>query len=345
MTDNKDFDSIIHEITAGLSGDNDADIKYLEEKMEKYKDHEMSKEIIRACGRIIFKLLPDDKKEEIARIFGNNSSGLDASLEEVRFNIFNKNYDKANQIMEALVKKVEDMKAYEDDQVSEYHIFDELFEEVLYTYIYKPKKDIRPAQIPYTKIYMLYGSLLIDLDRLPDAQESLKKGLRWNPVSFSIMAEYIETYKMMGDLEQFFNLTVEAFDIAFHSKDVARCYRNLGYYFIEKQLWSEAIGCYILSFQFDSGSKQAQSELYYIDSVTNGKIKKPSIDKIKKYSKKYGFPIGANEDIIGLSVSYGRHFLEQNQYNAARYFLSIAYDLTDNPEIGKLIESLPENEE
>lgn len=51
--------------------------------------------------------------------------------------------------------------------------------------------------------------------------------------------------------------------------------------------------------------------------------------------------MGADDDILGLSVSYGRHFLEQNAPDAARYFLSIAYDLTDNEEIGKMLESLP----
>lgn len=341
MAENKDFDSIMREITGGLSGDAKVDMAYLQDQMEKYKEHEMGKEIIRACGRLMYELIPDDKKEELAKLINNESSGTDAALEEVRFNIYKKDFDKALRIMEALVTKVEDLNAFEDDQVSEYHVFDELFEEVLYQYRAKPEKDIRRAQIPYTEIYMLYGSLLVELKRLPDAQEALRKGLRWNPVSFNITSEYIETYKMAGDLDQFFELTKEAFKIAFRSADVARCYRNLGFYFVEKKLWSEAIACYLLSLQFDHESKQAQSELYYINSSTDGKIPEPSIDQAKEYSEKYGFPMGADDDILGLSVSYGKHFLEQNAPDTARYFLSIAYDLTGNEGIGKMIEGLP----
>ena len=103
---------------------------------------------------------------------------------------------KALKMIEDLVVKVEDLNMFQDDSVSEYHAFDELFEEVLYRHIYEPQKDVRRAQIPYTEIYLLYGSLLVELNRLEDARKQLEKGLRWNPICFSIMSEYIETFKM-----------------------------------------------------------------------------------------------------------------------------------------------------
>ena len=190
----------------------------------------------------------------------------------------------------------------------------------------------------------VYGSLLVELKRIPDAQKALQKGLRWNPVSFRITSEYIETFKMTGELDRFFDLTIDAFKIAFRSADVGRCYRNLGFYFVEKKLWSEAIACYLLSLQFDRESKQAQSELYYINSSTDEKIQEPTIDQAKEYSEKYRFPMCADDDILGLSISYGKQFLEQNAPDAARYFLSIAYDLTGKEELLKLLESLPQSQ-
>lgn len=342
MADKKDFDSIIREITGELTGDFKIDIAYLRDQMEKYKDHEMGKEIVRACGRLMYELIPDDDKESFQKVINNTATGTEATLEEVRFNIYKKDFGKALQIIEALVIKVEDMNAFEDDQVSEYHVFDEFFEEILYKYRAKPEKDVRWAQIPYTDIYMLYGSLLFELERIPAAQEALRKGLRWNPVSFRITAEYIETYKVTGDLEQFFSLTRDAFKIAFRSADVARCYRNLGFYFVEKEMWSEAIACYLLSMPYDSESKNAQSELYYINVNTDGQVSEPTMDQIKEYGEEYGFPVGADEDIIGLSFFYGKHFLEQNEPDIARYLLSIAYDLTDDDEIAEMINKISE---
>lgn len=146
---------------------------------------------------------------------------------------------------------------------------------------------------------------------------------------------------MSGELGTFFKLTKEAFKLAFRSDDLARCYRNLGYYFVEKELWSEAIACYLLSLQYENDSRQAQSELYYINSITNGEVAEPSLEEVMEYGIRYGFPIGADDDIVGLSLSYGKEFLDQNEPDAARYFLSIAYDLTGREEIAEMMGRIP----
>lgn len=56
MSENKDFDSIMREITSGLTGDPNKDIPYLDEKCKEYKDHEYGKEIVRACGRLMYEV-------------------------------------------------------------------------------------------------------------------------------------------------------------------------------------------------------------------------------------------------------------------------------------------------
>jgi len=344
MTDRKDFDTIMHEITSGLTGDDRKDIEYLNGQIEKYKEHELKQEIIRACARLIYQRLPEDKKDEFARILRNQTSGTEAALEEVRFNIYKKDYERALQIIEALAEKVESMNAFQDDQVSEYHVFNEWFEEVLYRFREKPAKDLRQAQIPFTSIYGLYGSLLVEMKRYTEAREVLKKGLKWNPISFDLTSEYIETFKMTGDLEEFYILSRDAFKIAFHPNDVARCYRNIGFYFVERELYQEAIGCFLMSMEFQKDSKEAQSELYYISTKTNGKVKEPTLKQMQKIAAKYGFPMGADDDILGLAVTYGRHFMERNDPESARYFLTIAYDLTSNEQLGEMIHKLPAGE-
>ena len=91
---------------AGLTGDEVHDRAYLKEQMEKYKEHELSTEIIRACGRLFYDLVPEDKKEELAQMLENDMSGINAVLDEVRFNIFKKNYDRAVESMIGLVRQL-----------------------------------------------------------------------------------------------------------------------------------------------------------------------------------------------------------------------------------------------
>jgi tetratricopeptide (TPR) repeat protein len=340
--DNKEFDRIMHDITSGLTGDPKNDVPYLMEQCEVYKDHEMGKEIVRACGRLVYEIIPDDKKNELNKVIKNDNTGTESILEEVRFNIYKQNYEKALSLIEPLVCQLDEESPYQDDQVSEYHTFFETFEEVLYGFRYKPEKDLRNAPVPLAEIYLLYGSLLVDLKRIEEAQEAFKKALHWNPVSFMITSEYVETYKVLGDYDTFFKLTIDAFKIAFHPQDVARCFRNLGFYFVEKELYAEAIATYLMSLQYEKDSKQAQSELYYINSKTEGNIKQPSMDDLTHYSEKYGFPMGADQDILGLSFSYGQHFYKEKAMEAAKYFLGITYGLTEDPEIKKLLDNISE---
>ena len=339
MKDNNKFHSIMMEITQGLSGDATADREYLKEQLEKYKSHPLSTEIIRAISRLLVDTIPEDNKEKISKLISNYETGINQTLEEARFLIYKKDYDKALRIMEALVDDVEELDWFHDDSVSEYHIFREFFEEALYINIANPQKEIRYATIPYPDIYSLYGGLLFEVKRYTDAQEALMKGLRWNPVHFEIYGEYIETFKALEDHEKFFQLSKDAFKIAFRPSHLARCYRNLGYYFIEMKMWDVASACYLLSMQYEQ-SKQAQSELYYIQSITNTTIPQFTEEQMQEYGDMFGFPIGPDNTLLELAVGYGVHCVERGEREGARYCLQIAYDLTKSEYIKQYLDDL-----
>ena len=339
--EDKSFNEIMQDITAGLTGDNEKDVSWLLSQIETYKNHEMGKEIIRACSRMLFEKLPEDKRKELEQDMENRFSGVDAVLEEVRFNIYKKEYGKALKMTEDLVLRYETMNLFQDDAVSEYRHFDESFEQVLYVFRNKPQKTIRRAEVPYTEIYLLYGSLLVELKRYQDAETALLKGLRWNPVSFRLLAEYSEAVKMTGGTEKFFELSKEMLKNAFRMPDVARAYRNIAWYFTEKKLYREAMGCLLLSMEFQKDSPQAQSELYYIQTETNGTVSRPSFEEFKTTAEQYGFSVGPDRDVIGLSYNYGKHFFENHEQEAARYYLTIAYDLTGILQIKDMLDKLP----
>ena len=341
MSEKRDeLDVILREITAGLTGEADHDGPYLMEQMEKYKSHELAKEIVRACGRLMYNVIPEESKEKIAQLVDNEHLGVDATLDEARFNIYKGDFKKAQTIMEDLIHKIEELEVYQDDIASEYHTFNEPFEDVLYRFRAKPEKDIRQADIRYSEIYLLYGTILVELKEFEKAKSALRTALKWNPMGLPIHFEYAEIFKMTEDYEEFFRLTLEAFSIAFRSVDIARCYRNLGFYFIEKELYPEAAGCYFMSTLYEPDSKQAMSELYYISTKTNKEAVNPTKKEMKKYSNKYGFPLGPDDDVVGLSYVHGKHCYEQEEYDWAGYFWSITYDLVKDEEIKKKLDEI-----
>lgn len=84
----KTFDAIMQEITSNLSGDPAEDVPYLMQQAEAHKDNAFGKEIARACGRLIFSALPDDKKAQLNRTVGNHVLGIESVIEEAQFKMY-----------------------------------------------------------------------------------------------------------------------------------------------------------------------------------------------------------------------------------------------------------------
>ena len=335
-----DFNDIMNKITSGLTGDNKENISYLQKVIEEYKDHELSKEIIRACGRMIYELIPDDNKQELSKIVGNSMKSIDATIDEISYNIYKKEYDQALKLSEALVNSVENYGMYSDDTESEYHTFNEPIEDLLFRYYTDTDRCIRRANIPYSKIYFQYGNLLFELQRYEEAKSALEKALKWNPADVNILFEYSELFKMSGDIENYYKINKDIFKYVHTPSALARCYRNLGYYFVEKKNYEAATGCLYLSLQYDAENKTAISELFYIRSVVGGEIKTPSEEEMRKLAEKYDFPLGAHNDVIGVAYAYGKSFAEEGENDAAIYCFNIVYALTENEDIAKLIKML-----
>ena len=339
-----DYQEIMRDIASGLTGENEKDIQYLMEQMEKYKDHEFGKEIIRTCGRLISGMLPEEKVNEFADAFEKDNAEIENELDDLFSTLQSGDYNLALNKVEKLVENAEELISagmYQNDSVSDYFCFINPMQELLYGYRHRDsEKDIRPSNFPFATIYFFYGNILFELGRYTEANVALEKAKRWNPMDADIAFEYAETYKAMGDIETFFDYTIEIFDFAYKSEDLARCYRNLGYYFIERKLWQEAIACEDYSLNFDSNTDAAYGELFYIEQTTHLEIKPAPIETMKKFSRKYGFPLEPNEDVVGLAIAYGRNSAENGNDEFAKYFLNIAYDLTHFDEVKQLLDEL-----
>lgn len=338
MTEKNDFEVIMKEITMGMTGDPETDIKYLFEQMEKYKEHEYSKEILRACGRLMYEIIPEDQKEELNKLIDKDNMGFNAAFEEIQFNIYKKNYDKALKLMENMVRNYEEQGLYANDAVSEYYCFREAMEEILYRLYNEPQKDLRIAQIDYAEMYFQYGSLLIEMNRIEDAANALEKAKRWNPSSAKIVFEYAETFKMRGMIKEFGEITRSVFKYAFRPADLARCYRNMAFYFVENKEYKVAVCCLLYSIQFEK-SEMVSSELYYISQKT-GEMYNPSEDELKKHFKTHGIPTGPEVEMLKNAYAYGMHFHDHGDDDNAVYFFEIFAAFINDDEVNKILEEI-----
>lgn len=329
------YEEIIKKIQAGLSGDKQQDQAYLKQQMEEYKDHRYNHEIVRECGRMLYDLLDDAQKEKFVRSIEQDTEHIRSALKEVEYFLSKKDAAKANEVIEPIIKSMSQETMFKNDSKNVFYSFNEPFENVLYEYLEKPEQNVQRASIPYSDAYYDYARVCLELGEQQKAQEALKKAIDWNPMSSKVQLLYMESMK--EDLERFFAFTKFAFQIIFHKPDLAKAYRNLAYYFDQKNLQRIAYGCHGISLQYEA----SEESVNYMNALNEQDwFSQPSMDEMREFAKKYEFPIGPDQQVVGLAYGYGKQCFEEGVKDGAKYFLMIAYDLTAAPEAKELLDQM-----
>ena len=342
------YEEIIGKIAHGLTGDPKKDIKYLMEQGELYKTHELASEILRGIGRLISDAIPQENRKEIEQLIKNEENKVQTIIEEAEFQIHKKNFSRALEILESAIKDIEDdngrLRRYFDDSVSEYHHFRNYLEEVLYIQTTKPERTVRemPENIGY--LYHVCGFLYFETGRFDEAKVVLEKARKINPVDTEAIFELGEIYKRNGEWDHYLELSELGLSLSYTRSNLARSYRNLGFYYIEQQKYDVATALYHMSMFYDPKSIAAQSELFIIQQITNKVSSVPSSDDIEKILEENKIQLGPNVLILEIAEAIGAMAEEGGHYEAARHYYSVLYDLTLSEEVKKHMDNLPKED-
>jgi len=325
--ESKFFKEIMQEVLRGMNGDTDHDLQFILAQAEIYKDHEYGIEITRALGRLICKLLPDDKRVEIDKLFSDHKSSVESTLEEVRFNQTQGEVNKAVELIKPLINEYDSLSTtmYQDDTESTYFCFDSPAEEITYIIHNDVSKTIRRVPEQFATIFTMYASLLFELKEHSEAIGYLEKALRWNPAAAAVYFELGENYKQLGEMEAFHEYNSKAYPYILNASDLARFLRGNGFYHIEKQQLELASACFLVSLLYEQ-SQMVAAELFYI-------------------RQKYG------EDYAGMKPDKAIELLEQrnipfradpNTLSGLVHLLSLAANNDDLPTLAETLKDLYE---
>ncbi len=253
-------------------------------------------------------------------------------------------YEEAKRILEETIERLESSTVYNDPGI-QYHTFAGPIEQIIFLNSCDKQRQYASAPEPFATLYLTYGNLLMGMEDFEGAKSALENAIRWNPVNPNLKLEYADIFRAQGNLDEFFETSLDALTTAYTKEYLGRIYRNIGYYFIEKGKWKEAMAAYVLSLHFDSRSEDAAKEIDYIQSKTDGETGIPSMDEIKKIGEENGFATEANEEIVGLAAFYGHKAKDDGRNDVAAYFLTIAYDLTGDGNVRNILDEISEEEE
>ncbi|MBQ6099213.1 MAG: tetratricopeptide repeat protein [Methanobrevibacter sp.] len=331
------YEEIIEEIKSNLGQNRDLNRKYLSSQIEKYKDHPYNKEIIKEISRMMWDCLSEDEKNEFIEISQKENPIMDI-LNDVSQFIETGDYNKALIMLDEFMESFPGM--FEDDKVSEYHSFTNPLEEIIFRKYIGAKKEVRliPDNQPLLDLYYIYGFLLFENKQYDKAEESLKKAKKINPVSARVILELSEIYKMhTPTFNKFFIYTTEALTYSYYPQDIARCYRNLGYYYVEENQLDVAVGLYKYSMEFEM-SVMAYSELQYIES--KGQNINLTTEESVEILKSKNIQIGVNPFILKTLGELASEYEENKLYNQSAYFYELIYNITKDGKIHEKIENI-----
>lgn len=331
------YEEIISEIKANLGENKDLNRKYLSDQIDRYKDHPYNKEIIREISRMMWDCLSEEEKNEFIEISQNENPIMDI-LNDVSYDIESGDYETALAKMDDFMESFYPM--FEDDKVSEYHFFTNPLEEILFNTYIGAQKEVRliPDSQPLLDLYYLYGFLLFENQQFDKAEAYLKKAIKINPVSSRVILELSEIYKMHTyTLNKFYMYVTDALKYAYYPNDLARCYRQLGYYYVEENQFETAMALYQYSMEYDL-SPLAYREILYIQS----KEKQPdmTLDECIEIISSRNIQIGANPLILETITSLSREYESDGLYHQAIYFYKLLYALTKDEEIHKQLNNI-----
>ena len=323
------YEEIIKEIKSNLGSNKDLNRQYLSDQIEIYKDHPYNKEIIKEISRMLWDCLSEDEKQEFIDISEKENPIMDI-LNDIYFDVENGNYETPLQKLDEFMETFPGM--FEDDKVSEYHYFTNPLEEMIFRKYIGLKKELRyiPDNQPLLDLYYVYGFLLLESKQYEKAEEYLKKAIKINPVSARIILELTEIYKVHTyTFNEYVIRTSDALKYSYYPQDIARCYRNLGYYYVEENQMETALALYIYSMEYEA-SPLAYAEIKCIQSREDIKL---TLNECIDIIKSKNIQLGVNPFILECLDELIDEYEKNNLTNQLLYFLELKFDITNDKKI------------
>lgn len=208
----------------------------------------------------------DDSKKDEALIIDKNLS--EEELLNNGTQLFNNgDYVQAKAYLLEYANKIEDMKRNESKK---WMSFSSTIAFVLYCKKNNLNESFENVSYPISSVYIKLAYIDFEMHLFDEAEKFLNKALEWDPYNFSAINEKGEIYKAQKDFKKYYFNTLDSAELIYSESELARYYRNLGFYFIENSEWELAKAVYTYSLKFDFSPVVAQ-ELEYIAQKTGNK--------------------------------------------------------------------------
>lgn len=324
------YKEIVQQLNAQLTGNYEVDIPFLQMKGEQYKSHEQAREILRAITGMIYDVLPEHMKAQLTQQVYSEEQEVQKKLEQAIHQLAERECEQAKQTIEAVIEIINSR--HGEEKQGEYFSFHSMLESLLYQEYFKPEHKVHQTTHDNSLIYRVYGCILAAMKQMDQAVQAFENSLRWNPLDVETLFELGEVYKQIEELDKFRDLSLQSLKYATSGGDLARSYRNLGYYYVDEEDYETAISLYFLSNSYEP-NQMASSELQFIAQKLDKELTKPDMKQVAAALEAHNIAIGADETVIGIALALAQRAKERKDIAAAKHHYSLVYELTGDPAV------------
>ena len=317
-------EEIIKGIKANLTGDDEKDFKYLREKIDEYGDNE---EVKLELGHMLVDVMPKDTRLEIM---------LDMFSDCMRESMEKKcSPEELLGSLSVIMKEIEDL-------VGEGNVYvHEPFEQAICNWVLGIE-EVKDAHV--ADAYKKFSAVLMMNEMPEECAGLLSRARKVCPADASVTVAYAEILLSNGCFNEAFEILRNVVAICFSSADLTDCYIGLGNVFLRKNLSREALAAYSLCHRYKHSEVKKKIldtlEMVAMSDLPDGSSALTE-EEVEAFVEKYNIPTQPDERIIAMARKFANHFIDEDPVpDAARYFLSIVYDLTGDEDIKKQLDSL-----
>lgn len=198
-----------------------------------------------------------------------NENNLSEIFKKAEAEMVIRNFDNAKKLFNEYIEYIYKLK---EEKKENWLSFNNNIEFVLYCNNNRNMEKTFNVNYEIHQAYTYLGNMEFEQGDYDKAIDYLNKAIQWNPYSFQATMELAEAYKVKKELKKYYSITLDSINIIYREKDLARYYRNLGYYFIENKEWDLAKAVYLYSLRFENSNNVYQEIQYIVQSTGNDKL-------------------------------------------------------------------------
>lgn len=328
---------IIASLEAQFTGDEEHDLGVVSKYLGSLERSVETAQIAKAIGHYCIDKFPNSDIARSAKAVEGLFDQFHTKISKARECLHDKKFEEAVAIYRELIGGT---KVEQTPNVKRF-AFSSPFEEIIYRY--HGDDDIKKCDIelisplPFLLYYEL-GFALFELKRYDEAKEAYEQAIELNPVDPRPQFELIQIAKERGD-----NTTVRAILEKIYSRlytraQLGRFYREHCYLACLEGQFDLAVALIYASISYDD-TPVARNQLNAIAKHKGVDLSRPNATVTKARLSAANIPLGPFMPLVNIALEAGRQ--AQSVYPAmARIYYSIAYDLTQDERIAKLLARL-----